>query len=68
MLEKYDSVSGIISGSSSKGTFVYLDNGAVGWIKKQHLPTNTRVVCSVLSVKDDGFAILGLDSVQYDVA
>lgn len=68
MLEKYDSVSGIISGSSSKGTFVYLDNGAVGWIKKQHLPANTRVVCSVLSIKDDGFAILGLDSVQYDVA
>lgn len=68
MLEKYDSVSGVISGSSNNGTFVYLDNGAVGWIKKKQLPTNTRVVCSVLSVKDDGFAILGLDSVVYDVA
>ena len=68
MLEKYDSVSGIVSGASSNGAFVYLDNGCVGWIKKHRLPNNTRVLCSVLSVKEDGFAILGLDSVDYNVA
>lgn len=68
MPEKYDSISGYISGSSCKGAFVYLDNGSVGWLKNHRFPINTRVICSVLSVKDDGFTILDLDSVSYDVA
>ena len=65
MLEKYDNVSGRTTCTSQSGTFVELTNGQNGWIGKVRLPIGVDVICTVYAVKDDGFAILNLDSVRY---
>lgn len=68
MIEKYDCVTATTTGASSKGTFVELKDGKVGWISRTFLPNGINVICTVVHVKDDGFPILMLDSVQYTVA
>lgn len=63
MYEKYDTVFAVTVDTSSKGTFVELASGEHGWIRC-HLPRGVRVMATVLHIKDDGFLILALDSVQ----
>ena len=65
MFEKYDSVIGVTAESSSKGTFVDLVDGYVGWISKKYIPKGMTVMCTVCKVKEDGFPILSLDSIRY---
>ena len=68
MIEKYDCITATTTGATSKGTFVEFDNGATGWISRAFLPDGLNVICTVLYVKEDGFPILALDSVQYAAA
>lgn len=65
MFEKYDSVVGTTTGSSGKGTFVELTGGYTGWINRVCLQKGLTVICTVCWLKEDGFPILNLDSVQY---
>ena len=65
MFEKYDSVIGITTGASARGTFVELAEGRTGWISRICLQQGLKVVCTVSSIKEDGFPILNLDSVRY---
>lgn len=65
MLERYDCITAVTTTASSKGTFVELASGITGWIGKVFLPEGLKVICTVLRVKEDGFPILALDSVQY---
>ena len=65
MYQKYDSISGVTIGTSSKGTYVQTDSGNQGYISKTSLPNGTHVICSVSKVHDDGFMFLNLDSVRY---
>lgn len=68
MIEKYDCVTAITTGATGKGTFVEFENGEVGWISRAILPDGLNVICTVLHIKEDGFPILALDSVQYAAA
>lgn len=65
MFEKFDTVIGVTSDATSKGTFVDLVNGYVGWINKKYVPKGMTVICTVSRVKEDGFPILSLDSIRY---
>ena len=68
MIEKFDCITGTTSGTSSKGTFVNLPGGKIGWIGKAYLPYGVRVMCTVSGVKEDGFVFLTLDSAIYQEA
>ena len=68
MFEKYDNVIGTTTCASSKGTFVELVGGQIGWISRVHLPSGVSVICTVYGIKEDGFPILNLDSVRYQEA
>jgi len=68
MYEIFDTVEGVTVATSSNGTFVNLANGVVGWIKSLYIPAGREVVCTVQSVRENGFLILMLDSVRYSSA
>lgn len=68
MIEKYDSVTATTTRATGKGTFVQFENGEAGWISRFFLPDGLNVICTVLHIKEDGFPILTLDSVQYTAA
>ena len=68
MMEKFDCITGTTAGNSSKGTFVNLPDGKIGWIAKTYLPCGINVMCTVSGVNEDGFIFLTLDSVLYQEA
>ena len=69
MLNKYDIVAGTTTCASKNGTFVELEDGQQAWIHRIYLPRNTKVLCTVYEVKESGFPVLMLDSVDYrDIA
>ena len=68
MIEKFDCITGKTVGNSSKGTFVNLQEGQIGWICNAYLPCGVQVMCTVSDVKEDGFVFLTLDSVLYQEA
>ena len=68
MYEVFDTVEGKTIATSSNGTFIGLDDGVTGWIKKLYIPAGRDVVCTVVGVRDNGFLILALDSVRYPSA
>lgn len=68
MYEIFDTVEGKTTATSSNGTFVSLDDGTYGWIKKLYIPTGRDVVCTVQGIRENGFLILVLDSVRYPSA
>ena len=65
MIEKFDCISGTVSGTSSQGTFVNLPEGKTGWIGKLKLPYGIPVMCTVSGIRENGFVFLTLDSVNY---
>ena len=66
MYEKFDSVIGVTTCRSGNGTFVELDGGQTAWINRVCLPEGLNVICTVHGIKENGFPILNLDSVNYE--
>ena len=64
MFSKFDTVKGRVICSTKKGSYVECD-GVNAFLNRYSLKEGTEVICSVIAVKPDGFAILGLDSVVY---
>ena len=62
MLEKFDTVMGRVVCSTRKGCYVECD-GVNAFLNRYSFKEGTEVICSVIAIKADGFAILGLDSV-----
>jgi len=68
MLEKFDVVKGFVTCSTKKGSYIECENGTTAFLNRYSLKSGTKVMCSVIAVKPDGFPILGLDSVLYEAA
>jgi len=65
MFEKFDTVRGRVVCSTKKGCYVEC-GGVNAFLNRYSFKEGTEVICSVIAVKpEDGFAILGLDSVVY---
>mgnify|MGYP004452948183 CR=1 FL=1 len=67
--ERFDGCRGTVTSKAGKGVFLELDNGEHAFAYKFNLPSETKVICTVLKpAEGELFTRVSIDAVDYMAA